>query len=286
VIVDLALGTLVLASVFAITNVGFVILYKGTGVPNFAQGALLMLGAYVMSDAWLAQHGYWVGLLVAAAILAAVGVVVYFLVMRVLLGHAEFEKAILTFLLASVITSVVGIRWGEENQSLPSVSHRRYALWGGNVALSDLVGVGVVAVIVIVTTVYMAKTVQGLRMRAQAENEMLAVYRGIHVHRISAGAWALACACAAVAGITYGEVSSVNLNLSSIGLVAFPAAIIGGLDSVGGTIIGAIVVAATGTLGQYYLNGQWSTVFEYAVMLVIIVFLPTGLFGSKQLSRL
>jgi branched-chain amino acid transport system permease protein len=166
------------------------------------------------------------------------------------------------------------------------VSTHRYRAWGGTIGVSDIVSLIVVAAVVVATTVFIAKTVHGLRMRAQAENEMLAVYRGIRVHRISAGAWALACACAAIAGVTYGEISSVNLNLSSIGLVAFPAAIIGGLDSVGGTIIGAVIVAGIGTVGQYYLSGQWSTVFEYLIMLVIIIFLPRGLFGSKQLSRL
>jgi branched-chain amino acid transport system permease protein len=245
-----------------------------------------MLGAFIMTDAWLAQRGYWIGLLVSTAILAAVGVAIYFLVMRVLLGHEEFEKAILTFLLASVVTGVVGIRWGEENQTLPTVSTHQYQLFGGKIGVSDIVSVSVVTVVVVALTVFIAKTVHGLRMRAQAENEMLAVYRGIRVHRVSATAWALACACAAIAGVTYGEVSSVNLNLASIGLVAFPAAIIGGLDSVGGTIIGALVVASIGTVGQYYLNGQWSVVFEYTIMLVIIVVLPRGLFGSKSLSRL
>jgi len=284
--VNLAVGILVLAGVYAIANVGFVLLYKGTGVPNFAQGGLLMLGAYIMSTAGVVGHSYWVALLATAAIMGVIGVLIYVLVMRWMLGAVEFEKVVLTFVIASVITQIIELIWGSSPRAVPVGSSHSFMVFGGHVALQSIESSVVILIVIVGLMIALSRTLLGLRMRALAENESLAVYRGIRVHQLSAIAWVIASVCAAVAGVTYAEVSSVTLSMADIGLLAFPAAVLGGLDSIGGTIIGALIIATVLNLSQYYLGGVWGVVVEYCAMLIVLMALPFGLFGSRSTRRL
>jgi branched-chain amino acid transport system permease protein len=284
--INLIVGIIVLAGVYAIANVGFVLLYKGTGVPNFAQGGLLMLGAYVMSTSGLVGHSYWPALLLTCVIMGVIGALIYVFVMRWMLGTVEFEKVVLTFVVASAITQIIELIWGTSTRAVPVSSSHQFMVGGGNVAVQSIESTAVILVVIVVLMVLLSRTLLGLRMRALAENESLAVYRGIRVHRLSAIAWIIAAICAAIAGVTYAEVSSVSLSMSDIGLLAFPAAVLGGLDSIGGTVVGALIIAAVLNLSQYYLGGVWGVVVEYGAMLVVLMVLPFGLFGSRSTRRL
>jgi branched-chain amino acid transport system permease protein len=286
VAVNLFVGIIVLAGVYAIANVGFVLLYKGTGVPNFAQGGLLMLGAYVMSTSGLVGHSYWPALVLTCVVMGIVGALIYVFIMRWLLGAVEFEKVVLTFVVASAITQIIELIWGTSSRAVPVSSNHQFLLLGGHVAVQGIESTVVILVVIVGLMTVLSRTLLGLRMRALAENESLAVYRGIRVHRLSAIAWVIASVCAAVAGVTYAEVSSVSLSMADIGLLAFPAAVLGGLDSIGGTIIGALIIAAVLNLSQYYLGGVWGVVVEYAAMLLVLMVLPFGLFGSRSTRRL
>lgn len=286
VAVNLIVGIVVLAGVYAIANVGFVLLYKGTGVPNFAQGGLLMLGAYLMSTSGLVGGSYWPALLITCLLMGAVGAVAYVLIMRWLLGAVEFEKVVLTFVIATAITQVIELGWGTESRAVPVSTKHRFHIGGGVVPVQSVESTLVILVVIIGLVLLLSRSLFGVRVRALAENEDLAVYRGIRVHRLSAISWIIASVCAAVAGVTYAEVSSVSLSLADIGLLAFPAAVLGGLDSIGGTVVGALIIAAILNLSQYYFGGVWGQVVEYGVMLVVLRALPYGLFGSRSVRRL
>lgn len=284
--ITLTAGIIVLAAVYAITNSGLVLLYTGTGVPNFAQGALLMFGAYAASTEFVASHNYWRALVVAAAVTALLGLFVYVVFMRWLLGAAEFEKVVLTFLVASGITSAINLAWGTDSRAVPAPTTTVYHLGGGSIRAQYLVSTGVIILVLLAVIAFITRSLQGLRMRALAENEDLAVYRGIKVHRLAGLAWVIAAACSGIAGITYAQTASVSLSISDVGLLAFPAAVLGGMDSLAGTILGSVFVAAVLTLSQFYLGGVWGDMVEYSAMLLTLLFLPYGFFGSRATRRL
>lgn len=284
--VTLIAGVIVLAGVYAITNSGLVLLYTGTGVPNFAQGALLMFGAYIASTQFAAGHNYWRALVVAAVATAVLGILVYFLFMRWLLGAAEFQKVILTFLVAYGITDAINWIWGTNPRSVPQATRKVFHAGGGAIRAQDLISTGVVIIVLIAVIAFVTRSLRGLRMRALAENEQLAVYRGIRVHGLAALAWVIAAACSGLAGVTYAETASVSLSISDVGLLAFPAAVLGGMDSLLGTVLGSVFVAAILTVAQFYLGGVWGEVVEYGAMLLVLLFLPYGFFGSRSTQRL
>lgn len=283
--INLAAATLLLASIYCLVNVGLVTLYRSTGLLNFAQGQFVMLGAYVMVTV-TSDLGYWLGLAVSAVVLAIVAWLSYHLLMRFMLGADHFQKVVLSFLLAAVITQVVVMIWGTDSRPLEPSTDRNLHIAGGVVPVYDLIASGLAVAVVVVLMMFMSRTITGLRMRALSMNETLAVYNGIRVHRLAGIAWAIAGAGAAVAGVIYAQSTSVTLSLADVGLLAFPAAVLGGLDSIGGSILGSVVVAAILTVTGYYWGGHWSEIIEYSLLLGVLVARPYGMFGRRVAQRI
>jgi branched-chain amino acid transport system permease protein len=284
-VVNLTQGILALGAIYALVNVGFVLLFRTTGVINFAQGQLMLLGAYAMWPA-ISVIGYWPALLAAVVVMAGIGAGIYGVLMRFQLGAPEFTKVIITLMLAIVIEQVPAVIWGPELRILPSPIETVWPVGGGHVPAFTGV-ILALAVVVIAAVFYVTnRTVMGIRMRAVAQNENLAAFAGMRVHHLGAIAWALAAATATVAGVMYAQRASLSLELPQGGLGAFPAAVIGGMDSIGGTLIGAFLVAAIQVVAAYYLGSITGDVASYAVMLVVLLVAPRGLFGSRLSKRL
>jgi branched-chain amino acid transport system permease protein len=284
-IINLASATLLLASIYCLVNVGLVTLYRSTGLLNFAQGQFVMLGAYVMVTV-TSKVGYWPGLLLSAVVLAFVSWLSYHLLMRFLLGADDFQKVVLSFMLAVIVTQVVVITWGTDSRNLEPPTAAQLHVGGGVIPVYDLIAAGLAVTVVVVLMAFISRTITGLRMRALAMNETLAVYNGIRVHRLAGIAWAIAGAGAAIAGVIYAQSTSVTLSLADVGLIAFPAAVLGGLDSIGGSILGSVIVAGVLTVTGYNYGGYWSDVTEYALLLAVLVIRPYGLFGRRVARRI
>jgi len=284
-VVNLTAATLLLASIYCLVNVGLVTLYRSTGLLNFAQGQFVMLGAYVMVSV-TGSLGYWPGLLVAALVLAAVAWLSYHILIRFLLGADDFRKVVLSFMLAVIITQFVVMIWGTNSRNFDPPTGAQWHIAGGVVPVQDLIAAAMAVAVVAVLMVFISRTITGLRMRALAQNETLAVYNGIRVHRLAGVAWAITGAGAAVAGVIYAQSSSVTLSLADVGLIAFPAAVLGGLESIGGSVVGSLLTAAVLTVTGYYWGGYWSDVIEYSLLLVVLVIRPYGIFGRRVARRI
>ena len=150
----------------------------------------------------------------------------------------------------------------------------------------DLIIAALAVVLVGALVLFVDRTVVGSRMRALADNEMLAVFSGMRVHVLAAIAWGMAGAAAAVAGIVYGQSASASLELPLVGLGAFPAAVLGGMDSITGIIPAAVLVAIIQTLAVYWFGALWGDIVVWSGMLAALLFVPRGLFGAKELKRL
>lgn len=285
-LLNLAVSIVLLTSIYSLVNVGFVLLYRSTGVPNFAQGHIAMFGGFVVATVVGAGIGYVAGAATAIIATLAVGYVVYRLVMRSLLGAEEFTKAIVTFMLAVVVTQMCLMVWGTEPYDIEQPTRQALSLFGGRLPVMTIITLVVAVALVMSIAWFLEHTLTGTRLQALAENETLSVYAGISVHRLAAVAWAVSFATAGIAGVLYSQRAAIDLNTSEIGLVAFPAAVIGGLNSIKGTFVGALILAFVQTISNYVLGGSYGIIAVYILMLGVLALKPEGLMGSVATRRL
>lgn len=282
--INLASASVLLAAIYCLVNTGLVLLYRSTGVLNFSQGQLVMLGAYVMSSVKFGS--YPLRLAIAAVAVGIVSWISYHALIRRLTGADEFRKVVMSFMLAILLIQIIVLVWGTDTREVPNSTDAWFALGSAHVRWSVVIDACTAVVLAVGLTLFLSRTLSGLRMRALAANEELAAYRGIKVHRLAGLAWAIAGGGAALAGVMYAETTSVSLALSDILLLAFPAAVLGGLSSIPGSILGSVIMATLLTLCGYFLGGQWVNVMAYVVLLGVLIVRPFGLMGTSSAQRL
>lgn len=276
-------------AVYALLALGFVIIFRATGVVNFAHGSLVFVGGYVtfaMSDN--------VGFIPAAIIgILSAGALALF-IERVLIAQSRNADPIALVLLTIgvdvVVTEEVARRLGTGAPFLK-------APWVGNpievggvfILRGQLVAFIVGAILITGLLLLFRYTSWGLAMRAQAENREAAALMGVRNSQVTAAAWVVAGLLAGIAVLFIATSdfsgSGVSTGTHALALVAFPAAIIGGLDSVGGAVIGGFLVGLTEAYASQYIALDFSKSAVFIVMLVVLVARPSGLFGSKEVSR-
>ncbi|WP_151772349.1 branched-chain amino acid ABC transporter permease [Streptomyces abyssomicinicus] len=282
--VNLASASILLAAIYCLVNTGLVLLYRSTGVLNFSHGQLVMLGAYVMSSVKIGS--YPLRLAIAALVVGVVSWISYHVLIRRLTGGDEFRKVVTSFMLAILLTQIIVLAWGTDTRAVPNSTDAWFALGAAHVRWSVVVDACTAVVLAVGLTFFLSRTLSGLRMRALAANEELAAYSGIKVHRLAGLAWAIAGGGAALAGVMYAETTSVSLALADILLLAFPAAVLGGLNSIPGSILGSVIMATLLTLCGYFLGGQWVNVLAFVVLLGVLIVRPFGLLGAGSAQRL
>lgn len=283
-------GALVLGSLYTVVGVGFVILYKATHVLNFAQGSLMLLGGFVFftlnQDVGLAWP---IAMVLSLLALAVVGGALYVIFFRRLVGAAEFTLVIATLGLSVLLLTVCLVIWGPGTRTLPDQLSRKALISFGNVEFSsiDVFSIVLAVVVVLGLDIALRHTRMGIKMRAVADQPLLASQLKVNVNRMSAIAWAIAAFCAGVAGIAYAMRLSIDpVGITALGLLAFPAILLGGLDSVRGVLAGGFVLAFAQSGASFYFGGEWSNVTAYAVLLAVLLVRPRGFFGSRLAVRL
>jgi branched-chain amino acid transport system permease protein len=293
---QLLVAGLAMGARYALVALGFVVIYRATGVINFAQGAFVALGAYLAYQ----FHVIWgvpFALAVVLAMLtgAALAVGIERAVLSHVVGRPAFAVIMITVGLLFVLDQVITAIWGYQNLNLGDPWGLDTVTVGGVViAVKDIWTVGLAAVAVGAFTLVFRYTGIGLSMQAVAMDQEAALARGVSVRFVVGLSWAIAAAVAALAGVTLAAgASGLNPAMGYIALAAFPAMILGGLDSPIGAIIGGIVIGVTQTLTAGYQStyfpwagDNFSAVMPYVVMVVILMVRPTGLFGKKEVQRL
>lgn len=279
--------TLTLGAVYALIGVGFVVMFRATGVLSFAQGAFFLLASLIFYSVTGAGLSLWTGLIVATIAAGLAGALCYVAVFRPA-GYDLLFVSLATVGLGTAIEAGMALGWGsnlfEPKQVLPTAAHRLFA--GIRITDSQIVTIvmAVVLILALVTLIY--RTPVGLRMRAVANDSALAAYSGVKVARISALAWGISAAAAGAAGVGYTLGTVIDPStLPSLGIVVFPAIIIGGLDSLVGVAVGSLVLALVQTLASVYIGSDWQDIVAYALLLALLWVRPTGLFGSRNLVR-
>jgi branched-chain amino acid transport system permease protein len=271
--------------VYGLVALGFVLIYKATETVNFAQGELMMLGAFfALAGMGLFGLPFWAASLLAIAAMALVGLGIERAVIRPVLGQPAFSIVMLTFGLGYIargaVTMVPGI--GTDTHAL-EVPYKGETLQAGGVvvAAEQMVIIGCTAALCLLLWAVFRFTRIGIAMQASSQNQLAAYYMGIPVQRLNGLVWALAAAVATIAGILLAPYTFVHANMGFIGLKAFPAAIVGGFSSLPGAIVGGVIIGLVESLSGFFLPEGFKDVMPYVVVLVMLTIKPTGLFGER-----
>lgn len=273
--------------VYGLIALGFVLIYKATEMVNFAQGDLMMLGAffaYTYSN--LLEWPFFGAVVATIVTMAVIGAIMERLLLRPMIGEPHFSVLMLTIGLGFIIRAYAGARWGNEPRSLDTP----YA--GGVIDLNGLI-IGYENVVIIAGTALLCTllflffrfTRLGIAMQAASQNQLAAFYVGIPVKWIYSLVWAISAAISAVAGILVAPVSLIDPLMGFIGIKAFAAAIVGGFGSLPGAIIGGLIIGIVEQFAGLYLPTGFSDVSAYVILLVMLLVRPEGIFATVQAKK-
>ena len=277
----------VAASLYALLGAGYVLVYRSTRVLNLAQGDMMTLGGYFLFAIVVAGAGApAVAIPLAAVLSAAAGFLIYRVLMRPMAGHPIFAAVLLTVTLGILLrATIVMIYTDRIRHPLPmlGLANPPRPLPGGAVISTvELLTILTAAALFVALFLFLKLSPLGIQMRAAGERPLLAAQRGINFHLLFALSWALASFAGALGGILYANNVRLEPSLGVLGLKAFAVALVGGLDSLGGVIPGALIVAAVEVLSIRYGDPLLSDVSPFLCLLVMLLVRPWGLFGTKE----
>ena len=273
--------------VYGLVALGFVLIYKATEMVNFAQGDLMMLGAFLAyTYVNLLGMAFFLAVPLALATMALIGALTERLMIRPMIGEQHFSVLMLTIGLGFLLRAVAGAVWGNE----PKTLNTPYA--GGVVTLGELT-IGYENIVIVIGTALLCSllflffrfTRLGIAMQATSQNQIAAFYVGIPVKRIYSLVWAISAATAAIAGILVAPVSLISPLMGFIGIKAFAAAIVGGFGSLPGAIIGGLLIGIVEQFAGLYLPPGFSDVSAYVILLMMLLLRPQGIFTAMQQKK-
>ncbi len=273
--------------IYALIALGFVIIYKSSDVINFAQGELMVIGAY-LAYGFIIQVGLPPSLGVAATLAVAVviGVLIERLVLRPMIGEPIISLIMVTIGLSSVLKGVINGIWGPVPRPFPAFLPTQNVMIGSAIVPADrLIAIGVALVFLVLFTLFFRFTREGIAMRAIADDQQAALSMGISVKRVFAVAWAIAAVAASVAGIIVANIVGVGGEIAALGLRVFPVVILGGLDSVPGAIVGGLIIGLLEAYTGGYVGQGLNLILPFIVLLLVLMVRPYGLFGKQIIER-
>jgi branched-chain amino acid transport system permease protein len=278
-----------LGFLYALSALGFVMIFKSSSILNFAHGELLAIGAFLflVLVAWARLP---IVLAFAFTLIGSfsLGFVIERFFLRPLIGEALIEVIMLTVGLAIMLKGLLLFIFGGDIHDYPDFLPEGLTLHWGTIQIPSVyVASFIVGILFLILFGFFFKySSQGIYMRSVADNQPAALSLGVHVKRVFALSWAIAALVCAMSGIVLGIINGVNVHeLSSIGLKVFPVVILGGLDSIGGAIIGGIIIGLLETFTGGYLSTSLREVIPYIVLVFILMVKPYGLFGLVEIER-
>jgi len=285
---DLIVSGLAAGAVYGLFGMAYAAIYKATGVVNFAQGEVAMLIVYLTAAVFLrVPLPFWSALLIAPLIGIATGLVLDRLVIRPMVGRPAFAIVMVTIGLAVMLRALIVLVWGSELREFPARAGEAVLTFSG----VGLYPVQILAFVVLAIAIAAAWALlrfsrMGLAMRATAIDERTATLMGIDVRRVAAIAWAASAGVSALAGVLFASTTFVGPDLFQAGLKAFPATIVGGLDSVIGSAIGGLILGVVENLTGGYGDTALKEISGFIAIVAVLMIRPTGLFGARDVERL
>jgi len=283
-------GGLLAGVMYSLVAIGFVLIYKASGVFNFAQGAMVLFAALTFVS--LLERGipFWVCFVLTLAAMLVLALLIERLVLRHLVNRPPITLFMATLGLSYVIEGLAQALWGAQVHGLDlGIKDVPWEVAGLPLSQFDLFAAGTAALLVIVLSLLFNKTRIGLSLRAVADDQLAALAIGIRLQRIWFIVWGVAGFVGLVAGLLWGARLGVQFSLSLIVLKALPVLIIGGFTSIGGAIIGGLIIGASENLAEVYVGplvgGGIENWFPYALALLFLLVRPAGLFGERAIER-
>ena len=291
---QLVVSGVVVGSIYALSALGFVLIYKSSRVLNIAHGQIIASGAFITYSLTV-----WMGIPLVLSF--ALGLcVTFFLAMSVeriflrrLIGEPIISVIMVTIGLMSILDGIIYLTpFGTENFSFPPFLPTTPLVFAGvSVSWTQLVGVALTAAMIGGLSMFFRRSTMGIAMRAVADDQMASMSIGISIPKVFGLAWALAGMSAAAAGALIGNITGLNFDtLHAFGITVFPVVILGGLDSILGAVVAGIIMGLIQQFAAGYLDGSWGLsstgeIMPYLILLVILLFKPHGLFGIHEIER-
>lgn len=271
--------------VYALIALGLVLIYKATETINFAQGELLMLGAFfAFSAITLWGLPWWAGLIIAALASAVVGILIDRLIIRPLVGEAAFAIVMATLGIGFLLRAGVGMvpGWGTDTYTIVTPWTDKVFSFGAAV-ISQEHAVVIVTTFILCALLYLffQKTKVGVAMQAVSENQLAAYYMGIPVGLVFTMIWGLSAASAGVAGLLIAPIAFIHSQMGFLVFKSFAAAVVGGFGSLPGAVVGGLVIGVSETLAGFYLPEGFKDTAAYILLLLVLFVRPEGIFGEE-----
>ena len=286
---QLTIAGVAIGCIYALIALGFVLIYKATEVVNFAQGDVMMLGAFVaftMASLW--GWSFWLTIPFTILVLVLFGALFDRVLLRPIAGQPVVAAIMVTLgagmAMRGIATMVPG--WGTDTHALKAPYSDQVIEAGGLVVSSDHLAIMIVtAGLCLCLWLFFKHTRVGVAMQASAQNQLAAYYMGIPVRRINTLIWGLSAGVAAIAAMLIAPIQFVHSNLGFIGLKAFPAAVVGGFGSIPGAIVGGLIIGLVEIYAGFYLAEGWKDIAPYVVVLIVLIVKPSGIFSELRRKK-
>jgi branched-chain amino acid transport system permease protein len=291
---QLVVSGIVVGSIYALSALGFVLIYKSSRVLNIAHGQIIAAGAFITYALTV-----WLGIPIYISFLLSM-IITFFLAMSVeriflrrLIGEPIISVIMVTIGLMSILDGIIYLTpFGAENFSFPEFLPKTpIALGGVSIGWTQLVGVIITVILIAGFTWFFKRSTLGISMRAVSDDQMASMSIGISIPKVFGLAWATAGFSAAAAGGIIGNITGLNFDtLHTFGIIVFPVVILGGLDSVFGAVVAGIIMGLIQQFAAGYLDGHWglygtADLLPYIILLILLLFKPHGLFGIHEIER-
>jgi len=290
-LLELMVSGVMMGSIYALVALGLVLIYKSSQVLNFAQGDMLLVGSFMSWTLFQLPIPIWLAFPAILAFAGLMGLVLERVAIRPLIGQPLLALIMMTIALSTILRGFQSLFWGGVPRKLPDfIPFQPFSIGPVHIPPKHFFAFLIAIFLVALLTAFFRWTKPGLNMRAVAEDHQAAQAVGIRVRQVFSLTWVISAVLATVAGLLLSSIQSVYPELWLYGLIAFAVAILGGLDSIAGAIIGGLILGVSESLAAAYLDplvgGGMQQVFAFIVLLLILIFKPYGLFGLKRIERI
>jgi branched-chain amino acid transport system permease protein len=295
--IQIAFAGVALGCIYALIGLGFTMIFKASEVINFAQGELLLVGAYVVSSGVFEWHlNFIFALVLGVGVTVGIGLTFERFVLRRMIGRPVFSILMITIGLDTILRTAVIVGWG--SNPIPAASPftitNGFNIGGVHFGANDMLTIIVTLSVCAILFYFFQYTRYGLAMRATALDQEAALAVGINIRKVYALAWGIAAAVATIGGVflAFGSYA-MDPTLGGAALLAFPAIILGGVDSVVGAVVGGIIIGLVQDVTAGYeshvanfLGAGIHQITPYLVMILVLLIRPYGLFGTRKVERI